>query len=267
MSKATPSSSELERFVSTPEGLRTVLTAIDQIGPDGWQLPAVEVLMRVAIRRYTPVARAWRRPPEDAAHAAWLAMRGRSARTAEDPWGVVTRAVELAMQAEAYGDRLLISPDKARRPQHRPADVPVRAGEHQEFLYDVLAADRDDGPGDGVDQLVATVAALLVVVGWSHHDARWAVEYIAGRTADLGSQDSARDVLRRDGSVRLRLGLRQRAWTKLLRLLIGRPSSTSRTGSPGLMERVLRGETLAELLADAALMREAYLIMADDGDG
>ena len=223
--------------------------------------------MRVAIRRYTPVARAWRRPPEDAAHAAWLAMRGRSARTAEDPWGVVTRAVELALQAEAYGDRLLISPDKARRPQHRPSDAPVRAGEHQEFLYDVLAVDQGDGPGDGVDQLVATVAALLVVVGWSHHDARWAVEYIAGRTADLGSQDSARDVLRRDGSVRLRLGLRQRAWTKLLRLLIGRPSSSERFVSPGPMERVLLGESLAELLTDADLMREAYLIRADDGDG
>ncbi len=258
---------DVEQFISTPEGLRAILTVIDRLGPEGWQLPAVEVLMRVVARRYTPVARAWRRPPEDAAHAAWLAMRGRSARTAEDPWGVVTRAVELSMQAEAYGERLLISPEKARRPKHRPEEAPVRAGEHEEFLYDVISAAGEDSAGDGIDRLVATVAAFLVVAGWNHHDARWAVEYVASRTADLGSQDSARDVLRRDGAIRLRLGLRQRDWTRLLGLLIGSRPGTAPAGQLGVLERVLLGDTLADLLTDPELMELARRIRPEAGDG
>jgi hypothetical protein len=267
MNIGTTKPSELEQFVSTSDGLRTVLVAIDRIGPEGWQLPAVEVLMKVATRRYTPVARAWHRPPEDAAHAAWLAMRGRSARAAEDPWGVVTRAVELSMQAEAYGDRLLISPDKARRPAHRPPDAPVRAGEHQEFLYDVIAVDQDADPVDRIDRVVATIAALLAVAGWNHHDARWAVEYVASRTADLGSQSSARDVLRRDGSVRLRLGMQQRRWTRLLAMLIGSAVDDGGSGRSGLLERVLLGETLTDLVADADLVRQARLVRPGTDDG
>lgn len=277
-----PTLDNAEAFLRSPEGLRTVLVVLDRLGPGAWAtLPVAIALMEHAQERFAPVAQSWRRPVEDATYAAFLAMRGRSARTANDPWAVVTRAVELSMQAEAYGERLLISPDKARRRQHRPSMSPVRAGNYEEFLYDVLSTEDvavsgdHDIAGDSAGPVVTTSAAMLTIAGWREANALWACEYIASRTADMGSQESAIDVLRRDVA-RLRVGLDKPEWAHLLTLLIGTKPRPGNPGGIGVFARVLLGETLSELLGDSLLVahaqrtlnRESGSPVADEqGDG
>lgn len=243
-------------FFATSEGLRTTLTLLDELGPDGWRLlPAAGRLLAFARDRYAPVARSWGRPVEEAATAAFLVMRTASIRNADDPWAAVTRGVELHMMTEATAERGMISPERARRAGTRPDAAPVRAGEH-EFLYD-LAAAQDDGfesAGQQVERVVAVAAEFLTVAGWESEQAHWAVEYVCSRMADLGSQDSALDALRRDDAVRLRLGASPEGWAALLRVLIGtRPSATSKA-KPALLARVVFGEQLRDLLEDSALV-------------
>ncbi|WP_166355028.1 hypothetical protein [Phytoactinopolyspora limicola] len=249
--------SAVEEFLATSDGLRTLLHVLDQLGPDGWHtLPAARTLLEFIQKRFTPVAQAWHRPPEDATYAAFMAMRGRSVRTARDPWAVITRAVALAMQAETYGERLLISPERARRPIHRPERAPMRAGEHEDFLYDIVSAESSGtvAAGVGVERLIATSAAFLVVAGWQHDRARRVVEYAAMRATDMGSHESARDTLRRDNVTRLHLGLSHSAWTTLIRLLIGSRPGAASPGELGVFARVLVGDQLADLLHDTDLI-------------
>ncbi|HEY0225690.1 MAG TPA: hypothetical protein VGC05_04680 [Mycobacterium sp.] len=223
---------------------------VQELGPDGWRaLPIVADVMRYAQRRYEPVARSWGRPPEEAATAAFFAMRTPSVARADDPWAVVTHAVELAMAAEAQGERGLISPEKARRPELRPSFAPVRASEY-EFLLDT-AGIPEPGPGETVDEVVQVAAALLAVAGWPAQRTTPVVEYIVARLSDLGSQQSALDLLRRDEVARTRFGLDQPSWLTLLRLLIGSPAQV------GVLGRALLGERLAELLADELLLAAA----------
>lgn len=256
------SAEETDAFLQSPEGLRTILIVLDRLGPNAWgTLPAAVALLEHAQRRFAPVASSWSRPVEDATYAAFLAMRGRSAWTANDPWAVVTRAVELSMQAEAYGERLLISPDKARRRHQRPAMPPVRAGDYEEFLYDVVGNDAasiatDDADNSGSGPTITTAAALLTVAGWREANALWACEYVASRMVDMGSQESAIDVLRRDPA-RMRVGLNRAEWAHLLTLLIGSKPRTGKPGGMGVFARILVGETLPELLADSDLVAHA----------
>lgn len=246
-------------FLADPEGLRTTLTLLDELGPDGWRrLPIAGRLLAYARERYTPVALSWGRPRDDAAAAAFLVMRTASVRKATDPWAAVTRGVELHMIAEATAERGLMSPERARRPEARPAWAPVRAGEY-EFLYDLAASpgDGEDAAGGAVDRLVATAAAVLAVAGWEREAAVQAVEYVCSRMADMGSQDSALDALRRDAAARLRLGCSPEEWAALLRTLIGtRPSATSKA-TPALLARIALREPLRDLLQDAALLSRA----------
>jgi len=244
-------------FFASSEGLRTVLTLLDELGPEGWRLvPAAGRLLQYARERYTPVARSWGRPPEDAATAAFLVMRTASVRNADDPWAAVTRGVELHMIFDATAERGMMSAERARRAGNQPQSAPVRAGEH-EFLYDLAAAQQDDGfetAGQQVERVVQVACDFLTVAGWEQAQALWVVEYICSRMADLGSQDSALDALRRDDAVRLRLGVTAEAWAALLRTLIGtRPSATSKA-KPALLARVVFGEQLRDLLEDAALV-------------
>lgn len=246
---------EIEFFASS-EGLRTILTLLDELGPLGWQrLPAAGRLMAYARERYTPVARSWGRPPEDAATAAFLVMRTASVRNAVDPWAVVTRGVELHMIYDARSEREMMSPERARRAGTSPVAAPVRAGEH-EFLYDLAAAQAEgfETAGQQVERVVQVAADFLTVAGWSNEQALWIVEYVCSRMADLGSQGSALDALHNDDAVRLRLGSSPEAWAALLRTLIGtRPSSSSKA-KPAVLARIVFGERLADLLEDAALV-------------
>src|SRR3546814_11555098 len=73
--------------------------------------------MRFATTKYAALARKYDLAPEDAAVAAFEAMRTRAVRTAVDPWGVVTRAVQITLIYEARAQGLLCSNHQARRPE------------------------------------------------------------------------------------------------------------------------------------------------------
>src|SRR3546814_5147643 len=62
--------------------------------------------MRFATTKYAALARKYDLAPEDAAVAAFEAMRTRAVRTAVDPWGVVTRAVQITLIYEARAQGL-----------------------------------------------------------------------------------------------------------------------------------------------------------------
>lgn len=233
-----------------PEGLRTLLAWLHEAGSQGWSSPVATRLLRFAQDRYAPLARSWNRPVEDAAAAAFEVMIAGSTLRARDPWAVVTRPVELSLAADAHADRMLISAEHARRPDRRPARVPARTGEHTEALT-ALAQPAPAAPHE--DRVVATCAVVLAVAGWPVDLAVDVIWWLADRIADLGSQESALDTLRRDNLMPRRFGLTSEQWAALLHALVGVP------GSPrlGLIVRVLVGEPLVQLLADEELLRAA----------
>lgn len=241
-------------FWESPEGLRTVLTMIHAVGPTGWRtLPVATELLTYAQHRFASLARSWHRPVEDAAHAAFLAMHDPGILQAESPWAVVRTAVVRSLMAEAHGERNLQSPDRARRSRNHPLIAPVRAGDYEEVLLATPGPDATDRPTDAIDEIVQCAAALLVTAGWVPDTAAGVVEYVCQRVADLGSQESAIDVLRRDVRFREQLGIGKTEWAALLHLLIG--SKPTRTGPVklGVLVRILSGQALADLLADPEL--------------
>jgi len=249
-----------EADFTTSEGLRRLLALLAAEGERAWQTrPVASRLLAYAQEKYLPVARAWHRDPADAAFEAFLALRSPSALTADDPWAVVTHAVELGIAAEAHAERLMTSADKARRPSMRPAYEPVRAGHYEEFFYHVLtAAAPDDEPVPvKVDQVIRSSSTFLVMTGWSPRTVETAVEYICHRLTALSTAQSALDVLRKDQAMRVRLGYSSYAWNGLLRLLIGPRSKKPPTSGDwtrlGIFARLLLGDRTRDLLADKRL--------------
>lgn len=238
---------------TTPEGLRQVIEELDTA--DAWATsPVAAELMIYAAAKYTPIARAWHRSPEDAATEAFFAMRTRSTVRAKDPWAVVTDAVAKSIAAETEAERGLISQDAARRSTHRPPASPVRAGDYTEFLFDIHPRSEDPGAqGDGVDRVVRTVAVFLVVTGWAARPIEQAVDYLVHRVCGLSSREAASETAAGDIHIATRLGFRPESWRGLVRLTVGR---TPRRGEPerGLFARVLLGDRIADLLADADLV-------------
>jgi len=253
---------------TTSEGLRRLLRLLAVAGDDAWRTsPAASHLLAYTQERYLPVARAWHRDPADAAFEAFLAMRSPSVLTADDPWAVVTRAVELGIAAEAHAERLMTSADKARRPSIRPEYEPVRAGHYEEFFYHVLtaAAAEDELAPVRADQVVHSSTTFLVMTGWSARTVETAVEYICHRLTTLSTAQSALDVLRKDQAMRVRLGYSGYAWNGLLRLLIGPRSKKPPTGGDwsrlGIFARLLLGDRARDLLADRRLVAASRKIV------
>lgn len=222
-------------------------------------------LMEFAIRKYTPVAKAWHRDPADAGYAAFLAFRAPTTVAANDPWAVVTQAVRLSMAAEEHGDRLLTSSEKARRPTKRPDSEPVRAGHYEDFLYDIHPHSEDHGQEDTVDQLVRTAGVFLVATGWPAKTIEPAVEYICNRVSSLASRESAMGVLTSDTGLARRLGFDDQQWGALLRLLLGTHSTNRSEGTTGIIARILLHDTLDELLTDTDLVGRAHAVSAVRG--
>ena len=71
--------------------------------------------MSYAMEKYGALARKYGYEPVEAAIAAFEAMHTRAVRVAEDPWAVVTRAVELTLIYDQRADGLLCSNHQARR--------------------------------------------------------------------------------------------------------------------------------------------------------
>ncbi|WP_345750898.1 hypothetical protein [Microbacterium rhizophilus] len=218
--------------------------------------PVVTPLLAFIVEKYAPLARAWHREPGDVMYDAFKALRAPGTARARDPWAIVTRAVELGLAGEVHGERLMTSPDKARRPSMRPEFAPIRSGEYEEFFYGVLvvgdaesAREREERTGSG---LVQAASRFLVMTGWSPRLVEPAVTYVIDRLSSLSSPESALDVLRKDAAIQLRLGLSSRAWSGLLRVLLGNPRARDRARY-GVLARVALGADVQELQLDAAL--------------
>ena len=67
------------------------------------------------MEKYAGLAHKYGLEPTDAAAAAFEVMRMRSTRVAEDPWAVVTHAVELTLIYESRAEGLLCSTGQARK--------------------------------------------------------------------------------------------------------------------------------------------------------
>jgi hypothetical protein len=99
------------------EGLRALLNRLYEGGPGAWQSdPVAADLMAYSADKYGALARKHGLDPWEAASAAFDVMRTKAARTANDPWGVVTHAVRITCIAEERGQGLLCSVHQARRP-------------------------------------------------------------------------------------------------------------------------------------------------------
>ena len=87
--------------------------------------------MQFTIRKYRSLARTHHCEPEDSAYAAFEAMRTRAVRCADDPWAVITRAVQVSLIAEERAAAgLLCSTAQARRREvmQSPRRSAVRRG-------------------------------------------------------------------------------------------------------------------------------------------
>jgi hypothetical protein len=244
------------RFGS-PEGLRAVLKRLDAAGPGAWKsdLEARE-LMLFAEHKYRRLASTWHRDAADAAQAAFLAMIAPATRNADDPWAVVTTAVARTLKAETRAERHLISTERARHPEHLPNDPPIRAGEHEEFIFDILHTGSYPVTIDEYVDLspMAEAVRFLAVLGWPEDLAHAGVDYVIDRLIDAGNRDTAFESLRRDASIPAQLDISRTSWTRLVRLLLGGKVSPALPSQHGIVARVLLGETAATLLADDTLV-------------
>src|SRR5690606_5150245 len=108
-----------------------------------------------------------------------------------------------------------------------------------------------------VTALLSATVALFVPAGWDPELVAKCVEHVAYRLADLSSRQRGVEVLRRDRTIPMLLGLPPRSWSALLRIVLGHPDpkhAGSQVGD-GVLLRLLNGETLDSLRDDEALMK------------
>lgn len=265
---------------ATARGLRRILVAILIAGPEGWSThPDVPALVRFCEAKYALLARRYGQTPHDAVVAAFEVLRLPSTLDADDPWGVVTRAVQRTLQAADRADRLLCSVDHARRLMssgdrdvERFSDltpdgtVPVVV---ERFAPPAAAAGEESaGPARPPSDTVSvretithrdvrigliTVRTVLSAAGWPPDDARVALEYVCHGLREAGNPGSAFDALRRDLTPLRLLDVDHRNWTRLCHTLLGDP------GRPGMLHRATCGARPLDLLADTRLMADLVL--------
>ncbi|WP_022890220.1 hypothetical protein [Agromyces italicus] len=263
------------------EGLRNLLCRLQSNGGTGWRNdPEASELMRFTADRYGALARKHGLDPWEAAAAAFDAMRASATLRADDPWAVVTQAVRVTCIAEERAQGLLCAVHQARRaevsahhdaerfsdrehelPEYHPAFRSPPADE----LDDLDASDDFDGPD--VDRPAEVAAAVkdaisfFALLGWPRDSAREGVEYVCARLADAPSRPSAFESLRRDYAARALLDLPQRAWTSMLRALLGCCDQLQEQtpAGRGILFRLLVGENLQALLYDDDLVEDVVV--------
>lgn len=254
----------------TSDGLRELLERLHRCGEAAWQDDSeVTSLLAHVVRRYGSLARKHGLDPWEAASAAFEAMRTSAVRRADDPWAVVTRAVQVTMIAEERANGLLCSTHQARRPQYsvfhdvdRFCDRDERFPELQHPLHAEQADELADGavPADGRPTSVAAAVEdaieLLALLGWEDEHARELLEYICGRLAELGSRAAAYESLRRDRHARALLDVPAVAWNRVLRIILGSPDPDlgHYRAARGVLLRLMIGEPLRSLLSDLDLV-------------
>lgn len=253
------------RGFETPEGLRALLLRLHESGPGAWQGDREAAdLMRYTAERYRRLARKHNLDPWHIASAAFEVMLAPSTRNAGNPWAVVTRAVQITCGVEARAAGLLVATSKARRTPRiagfhdavRFADREGLADYHPAFAVAPDDDDPESGEDDGpVAAVLSEVVGLFVLEGWDAALVADCVEHVAYRLADLSSRSRAVEVLRRDRTVPVVLGLPPRSWTALLRIVLGHPAA-KHIGTPtgdGILLRLLNGEPPDSLRDDNAL--------------
>jgi len=257
------------------EALRALLNRLHDAGRGAWRDdPEAAALMRHAADKYAALARKHGLDPWEAASAAFEAMRGAATRRAEDPWAVVTRAVQVTCIGEERGNRLLCSVHQARRPRYSVFHDAERFSDrenplpeyHPAFHVDPFTEqDNEEAPASEPVTTVASAVedtiALFSLLGWEPETARAAVEYVTARLAEAPSRASAFEGLRRDRQARALLDLPGASWTALLRIVLGTPdpSLAHTNAGRGVLLRLLIGEPLRALLMDDDLVLAAGL--------
>ena len=253
-----------ELTYTKPEGLRAVLTRMADNEGSWRDDPEVAELMRYVSMRFAALARKHGLDPWEAAAASFEAMRATSARRADDPWALVTRAVQVTCIAEERARGLLCSVQKARRPRYSGFHDAERFSDRENALIDYHPAFRvmpkDDDARDSGEAVVSAMedaTALFALVGWPADTARAGVEYVCARLADAASRPSAFEQLRRDCAARALLDLSRRSWRSMLRALLGCPDPAQEhtAAGRGILLRLIIGESLESLLHDDRLMK------------
>ncbi|MFC8797104.1 hypothetical protein ACFT2C_05190 [Promicromonospora sp. NPDC057138] len=251
-----------------PQGLRRLLVAVYRGGSDGWRShPDVPALLAYCQDKYAALARRNGQSPQDAVTAAFEVLAVPSILDADDPWAVVTTAVQRTLQAQDRAHRLLCSTDQARRLMHschhdiaRFCDLDPDSS-IPDTVERAASTPQDDPPGPtgsgtaGAEMTpldvrvgLITVRTVLTATGWPPEVARVGVDYVCERLRIAGSQATAFEYLRREVTPLQLLGLDHRTWVRLCRVLLGEP------GRPGLLARAVLGERPVDLLADAGLV-------------
>jgi hypothetical protein len=256
------------------EGLRALLNRLHAAGHGSWRGdPEAAALMRHAAEKYAALARKHGLDPWEAAAAAFDAMLTPSVRRAEDPWAMVTRAVQVTCIAEERATGLLCSVHQARRPRYSVFHDAERFSDRENLLTDYhpafrvevaepeLEPDVSPEPSINVADAVEGAIALLALLGWEPEAARAGVEYVVSRLIEASSRASAFEVLRRDRHARALLDLPGTSWTTLLRTLLGtpEPALAHTKAGRGVLLRLLIGEPLHALLLDDELVRAVSL--------
>ncbi|GAB2570916.1 exopolyphosphatase [Leucobacter ruminantium] len=248
------------------EGLRALLARLHAAGPGAWRgdREAAE-LMRYTASKYRPLARKHGLDAWAVASAAFEVMLAPSTRNAGNPWAVVTRAVQITCHAETRAAGILTSASKVRHTSRIAGfHDAVRFAERERLAdYHPAFTHHDDGDADEnehearVFALLSATVALFVSAGWDAALIAECVEHVAYRLADLSSRQRGVEVLRRDRTIPMLLGLPPRSWSALLRIILGHPDP-KHAGTPvgdGVLLRLLSGETLDALRDDAALVK------------
>ena len=272
---------------TTAEGLRALLTRMHEEGPGAWRTDATAAkVMEYAADKYAALARKHGLDPWEAVSAAFDVMRTRSAREADDPWGVVTHAVRITCIAEERAQGLLCSTHQARRPHYSVFHDAERLSDRENPLGDYhpafhitdphpddehggerKAAAESAGSQTSASRAVEDAIAFVTVLGWPAETARAAVEHVCHALARAGSRQSAFEVLRRDQHSRALLDLPGSSWTALLRALLGNPAPgiAATSAGRGILLRLLIGETLPVLLHDDDLVLTVSLAAPRNG--
>ena len=255
--------SHAEPTFHTGEGLRRLLQRINEAGEQGWKTdPDVPALIEFTIRKYRPLCRTWHRDPTEAATAAFDVLRTTYALTVEDPWAVVTTAVERQIIADAQAERLLIAPDRARKSDITAWETPVRAGEYEEFLFG-LAPEIDDTDPESTTaaHIQRVLAQLFEDLGWNRWVVTFATDYVLTRILSAGDAERAHEYLRRDDSMPARLDMPVEQWRAFLRILFDGRITQNGPARRGLVRRIAlfdpHGDTteqIDELLDDGELV-------------
>lgn len=276
---AAPDGSPRHGF-ETPEGLRALLIRLHESGPGAWQgdREAAE-LMRYTAVKYQPLARKHGLDAWEVASAAFEVMLAPSTRKAGNPWAVVTRAVQITCGVEVRAAGMLVSTGKVRHTSRiagfhdaiRFAERENLADYHPAFAVTAETDDEDesqDGDRARVAMALSEIAELFASAGWDAVLVADCVEHVAYRLADLTSRSNAVEVLRRDHTVPVLLGVPPRSWSALLRIVLGHPApkhAGTATGD-GVLLRLLGGEPLDSLRCDTGLLAAIWAAKPNKSD-